>query len=340
MQIIMKMKKRILAVAIVQISMLLVGCSGDSSEPQQEMTPTGIKADFITTYNNIGDFVIDDNNSVYTIDDKTFRKIDLDGKETILKNLDDSNLRKITLADNGNILLITAENFAETNKIYRFENNFTELNSFYTMKPISSPSASKIRLTSITKDDKNTYFVYDYNGKNMKRFLPDLATDVFVAGSGKEEVVDGAGLDAGFGSVIKMVFLNKAFYFIDIKNATSYIRKLEYVNDKWVVTTLTSTSTPNEFYKDIAIDSNNDLYVLVWGKGICKLNLLNNTMSTFMDALNVGVWVKNIKDNVNTYDQKTLDFKHINGFKFKNNDLYILTNQLIKVSDYKKKFNL
>lgn len=44
---------------------------------------------------------------------------------------------------------------------------------------------------------------------------------------------------------------------------SSNISKLEYVNNEWKVSTLISTTNVVAYYRDIAFDSKNDLYVLV-----------------------------------------------------------------------------
>jgi len=345
-------KKKILLVAVLQFLMVLGGCSGDESQPAEELFKDGIKADFITV-NSGNDFAIGTDNATYTLGDRqdekglnhqSLIKIDSEGKETVLKKFDGTYpFAKLTITSTGDVLLISKGNQSpDQDKILRFENNFSELNAFYTMKPISSPFASKINLFTICNNNDNTYFVFDYDNKNIKRVLPELNTDVFVAGTGKNEVKDGKGLEAGIATVLKIISLNKVLYFIDelrIKDTTnnvwtyplvsSNIRKLEYINNEWVITTLISTTNENEIYKDIAFDSNNDLYVSVWGKGIYKLNLLNNTLSLFIDRSEVKIWTTTKRDFI--------DFRYINGFKFKNNDLYVLNNGLIKISDYQSK---
>lgn len=345
------MKKRILLVMALQFFLVLNSCSSDDSKPAEEWTPEGIKAGFITS-TRADDFVINSDGSVFFIgqtpNDKDylikFQKVDKDGSLSLLKGIDSYDFlsNRLTVTPAGDILLISPQQ-NDSDKIFRFENNFTELNPFYTMKPISSPSANKIRLTAICNNNDNSYFVYDYGNKQIKRFLSELKTDVFVAGSGKDGIVDGSGLDVSFGGVKKIISLNNVLYMIDdlydSSTATykkSAIRKLEYVNNQWKVTTLIST-TNGEYYTDISFDSKNDLYVSVWGKGIYKLNLIDNTLTLFIDKEEVKVWTKYIKDNVYNTVQNYINFKNIDGFKFKNNDLYISNSYLVKISDYQTK---
>ncbi|OAZ05259.1 hypothetical protein [Flavobacterium succinicans] len=344
------MKKRILLVGALQLFMVLGSCSSDSDNnipvKKEELQKGEIKADFIFS-NSVDDFVINNDDTVFFIgqtpNDKDYRikfqKIDKNGNLTLLNGISNSNFftNRLAVTPTGDFLLIDTV----TDKIFRFESNFTELNPFYTMKPISSPFASKIRLTAITENNDNTYFVFDYNNKQMKRFVPELNTDVFVAGSGKNEIVDGAGLDASFGNVTRIISKNNALYLIDnLRTGTpstfisSNIRKLEYVNNQWKVTTLISTTNKDASYNDIAFDSKNDLYVSVREKGVYKLNLSDNTMSLFKDGeLKVVAFGKNSSSRI------TVDFNYLKSFKFKNNDLYLGTSfELIKISDFQTKF--
>lgn len=344
------MKKRILVVAVLQAFMVLGSCSSDSNSNSpvktEELQKGEIKADFIFS-NSVDDFVINNDDTVFfigqTSNDKDypikFQKIDKNGNLTLLKGISSNNFfsNRLAVTPTGDFLLIDTD----TDKIFRFENNYTELNPFYTMKPISSPLASKIRLTAITGNNDNTYFVFDYNNKQIKRFLPELNGDVFVAGSGKNEIKDGSSLSASFINVSKIISLNNILYFIDnhydSTTATylnSAIRKLEFINNEWNVTTLISTTNKDAYYSDIAFDSKNDLYVSVRKKGIYKLNLSDNTISLFKDGeIKVAAFSKN-----SSY-RTTVDFNFLKGFKIRNNDLYLATSsQLIKISDFQAKF--
>lgn len=342
------MKKRILLVAMLQLFIVLNSCSSDSgndSTPTEEEIKGEIKADYIIN-SRASDFVVNNDNTVYQIgqgEDATngyfigLKKVDSEGKETLLKTLDLGNFTfgRLSLMNNGDLLLVSKGN-PDSDKILRFENNFSVLNPFYTMKPISSPFASKINLLAISNNSDNTYFVFDYDNKQIKRFVPELTTDVFVAGSGKNEIKDGVGLTASFGAVLKIISFNNVLYVIDnlyesgigtFKSST--IRKLEYVNNDWKVTTLISTTSENS-YNDIALDSNNGLYVLVKGKGIYKLNLQDNTLSLFRGGeIKVGSGNRHA----------LVDLGYAELFKIKDNDLYIRSySDLIKISDFQTKF--
>lgn len=341
------MKKRILLVAVLQLFLTLNSCSSDSgSSPtnEPEEIKGEIKIDYKVSKPN-SDFVVSNDNSVYIVgqDENAdynihLQKVDLKGVVSKLKTVKFTDFFKsiLSITNLDEVLLISPSNDADINKIFRFENNFSELNPFYTMKAISSPFASKIRLTTICNNNDKTYFVFDYNAKNIKRVITDLNGDVFVAGSGKEEIKDGKGLSAGFSYVTRIISLNNVLYLIDSEydsgTATylnSTIRKLEYLNNEWNVTTLVSSTT--DHYKDIAFDSKNDLYVLIQNKGIFKLNLQNNNLSPFKEG---ETKIANGKNH------QILELQYAEMMKIKNNDLYLLDrySALIKISDFQTKF--
>lgn len=348
------MKKRILFVAVLQLFLVLNSCSsdsdsGDNTQNTEKLQEGEIKADYISSY-SISDFVINDDDTTFFIGQSPndsdypvkFQKIDKNGNLTLLKGIKSYNFLSTRLAvtPTGDFLLISYNHETDTDKIFRFENNYTELNPFYTMKPISSPFASKIRLTAITENNDNTYFVFDYGNKQIRRFAAELNTDVFVAGSGQNAIVDGAGLDAGFGSVSKIISHNNVLYLIDTMSegvastfVSSNIRKLEQVNNQWKVSTLLSTTVIDDRFRDIVFGSKNDLLVLK-GKGIYKLNLSDNTLSLFKDGeIKVAAFGKN------SSKRTTVDFNYLERFKIKNDDLYLVTShELIKISDFQSKF--
>ncbi|TDO94897.1 hypothetical protein [Flavobacterium sp. 245] len=339
------MKKKIL-LAVVFLS-VLNSCSSDSGDkPSNE--PEEIKGEVKIDYkidkpNN--DFVVSSDNSVYIIGQEEnadynihLQKVDLSGKVTKLKTLIFSKFFNsvLTITSSDEILLTSPFDVADTDKIYRFENNFVDLNSYYTMKIASSPTASKSRMPAICNNNDKTYFVFDYNSKSIKRIVPELGTDVFVAGSGKEEIKDGKGLSAGFIGVSRIISLNNVLYVIDNKYdpatanyLNSTIRKVEYINNEWNVTTLISSTT--NVYSDMAFDSKNDLYVLVYNKGLFKLDLQNNSLSAVKEGeTKIG----------DSKKHETLDLQYARVLKIKNNDMYLLDrySALIKISNFQTKF--
>lgn len=334
------MKKRILTIVALQLFLILNSCSSSDKEPVYIVDNEEIETDFIAK--NSGDFVITTDDLVYNVSSKPeyvnpfIEQIDAEGKTTVLKTLDFT-IPKLVLSQSGELLLISPNKTNDSDKIFRFENNFQQLNPFYVMQAESSPFAKLARLGIICNANDGSYFVFDYTSNNIKRVIPELGTDVFIAGSGKREIKDGDGLEAGFGGITKILFHKNIFYLIDndYKNNTtsdeiSYIRKLEFLNNKWTVTTLISTPGVN-VYKDLAFDANNNLHVVVSEKGIYKLNLQNNDLSLYKDGK-----VKMRKDNRHYYT----NFKTVIGLKFKGNVMYLATyDLLIKISDYQSKFD-
>lgn len=339
------MVQRILGVLVLQLLLVTTGCSSDSGDNSPELGKGEVKADYIVNLSRVDDFVIDGNNNVFltgiTNNESIFypfRKIDVDGKMTTLRSLDYSNLSpaRFAISKNNEILLVARGSNNDSDKIFRFENNFLDLNPFYTMKPISSPFAAKIKLSSICSNNDNTYFVFDMSNRQIKRVVNELNTDVFVAGSEKNEIKDGTGLNAGFSNVTKIISNNNILYLIDdfYESETSFssnIRKLEYINNEWKVTTLVSTKNLYNNFIDIAFDSKNDLYVLTKGVGISKLNLQDNTLTVFKDEL-LKIW----KDN----SHYSFETKSIELIRIKGDDLYIQnSSNLFKISDFQSKFS-
>ncbi len=343
------MKNKIVLATAVQLFMIFGSCSSNSesvpaTSPLEEGT---IKADYIAHDISVDDFVVNNDNSIFIVGQGQIgdqgviklEKIDENGTVKISEKINNidffSNILSTTTT--GDLLILSYTNYNDSDNIYHFENNYTELKPFYAMKPISSPFASKIRLTAICNNQDKTYFVYDYNNAQIKRVLPELNSDTFVAGTGKKEITDGIGMLASFANVSKIISLNKELYVIDevydssvgiAKNST--VRKLSYANNEWTVKTLLST-TNGDRYQDIAFDANNNLYLVVSGKGIYKLNLLDNTLSVYKDG-DLKISSKDlIMDG---------SFKQVTAVKFKDKDIYLKTShEVIKLSNYQEKFD-
>jgi hypothetical protein len=335
------MKKQILSVGLFM--MVLSSCSSSDSEKSAEEMLPGVQADYFAKMDlRVDGFVVNNDGNVYAVGPNAlttgsymyFKKIDPSGNVTIpndLKSIDFTKL-KLTNTETGDVLMVTSDTYITGNKIFRLENNFSEINSFYTMKPTSSPYAKPIRLSEICNNGDGTYFVFDGSTMSMKRVAPTLNTDVLMAGSGKAGITDGTALNASFGYVSQIISRSNILYVIDGSNIlgeTNTIRKIEYTTEGWKVTTLISTTT--DLYKNIAIDSKNNFYVLVSGKGVYKLNLQNNSMSLYIDDR-----VKVIHNDTYNF----IDFKFINFMSIKNDDLYTENyGELIKVSNFQSKLS-
>lgn len=159
--------------------------------------PGEIKVDYIVdagTY--INGLIVNDNiayvSGQYNVSNKVtlkLNKIDPLGNVTTLKEFADGEIFTEELTNNkaGEVLGISSSP-AYGNKIYHFEKNYSEINPFYTMKPVSSTFAKLINLKAICNDGKDSYFVFDSSTLSMKRVVPDLNTDILIAGSEKKEI--------------------------------------------------------------------------------------------------------------------------------------------------------
>jgi hypothetical protein len=336
------MKKRILLVAVMQVFLVLNGCSSDSGSDAvtpPEVIEGEIKVDYavgVNTFTMEG-FVVNDDNTVFfakyvnDIGKTQLGKIDVAGKVTVLSDLDNSKFYNNELCNtlSGGIVLFTY-NADYGNFLYRFENNYTTLSPFYTMKP-NGPVGGAVRLSAIcnvSTPAAESYFVFDAGVKSIKRVVVGVVnTDVLIAGSQKQEIKDGVGLDASFFSISQMIWKNEVLYCIDRDYGKMFtIRKMEQTAAGWKVTTLVSTTTDK--YENIGIDSQNNLYVLVNKKGIYKLDPLNNTLSVYKDGI-IKV-DKPYREGINLND--------LNFMNIKNDDLYIGgMGNLRKISNFRTK---
>ncbi len=343
------MKNRILLVGIISLLFVFNGCSSDSgsdAEPSKEIK-TEVDVDYILN-ENIDGFVVNNDNTIFKVGDWReggkdlvgFMKVDLKGNANSVKMLlpIDFYQSQLMLTNEGGVFLAAPFHPNDYDKIFKFEGDFSKLNPFYTMAPLSSPGPApdfdKGRVWAFTAIDNKTCFVYDSNVRTIKRVFLDSKSEIFVAGSGKNAIKDGIGQDASFGDVAKMIYQDGAFYIIDKwrvnGNFLSYnIRKMEFVNNVWKVVTL--ISSPTDDYRSVSFDSKGNLYVLIGGKGIYKLNLQNNALALFKEG----------KIKVNSGgNQSVIDLGSFAEIKIKNNDLYLRAETLfVKISDFESKFN-
>lgn len=335
------MKNKILGVVILQVVLLFSSCSSDSGDnpvTTPEVIEGEIKVDYgvgVDTFTSSG-FVVNEDNTVFfteKYDSSKIRlgKIDVTGKVTILSDLDKSKFydNKLSNTASGDIVLFTY-NSDYGNLLYRFENNYTTLSPFYTMKP-NGPFGGTVRLSSICNASTPTmesYFVFDYGIKSIKRIVVgSVNNDILIAGSQKQEIKDGVGLDASFFEISQMIWKNEILYMIDRNyGKVSTVRKMEQTAAGWKVTTLVSTTT--DIYQNIGIDSQNNLYVLLKDKGIYKLDPLNNTLSVYKDGV--------IK--IDKPYRVGINLKEVNFMNIKNDDLYIGgMGTLRKISNFRTK---
>lgn len=338
------MKKRILVVAVLQLFLVLGGCSsdsGDDSAPPSVVIEGEIKVDYgVNVSPSVGyGFVVNNDNTVFFTEQYQqngqykirLGKIDVTGKVTTLSDLDIAKFfnNELCNTSSGDIVLFTYDP-SYGNLLYRFENNYTTLSSFYTMMP-NGPFGGAVRLGSICNASTATtesYFVFDYGIKSIKRIVVgSVNTDILVAGSEKQEIKDGVGLNASFFGISQMIWKNNILYVIDRDyGKVSTVRKMEQTPAGWKVTTLASTTT--DIYENIGVDSQNNLYVLLKDKGIYKLDPLNNTLSVYKDGV--------IK--IDKPYREGINLKEVGFMNIKNDDLYIgRMGVLRKISNFRTK---
>ncbi len=254
------------------ISVSVFSCSSDS-EPNVQEDKSSIDIDYIVNVGFIADFSINNNNEIIFLRqgnssgdvNLSLRKISETGKESILDNPDFSlwgNSMGITYSkNNDNIYYVTDVEETGSN-IYIYSVDMAST-STYSMKPISSTFSNPIRMNVIESLGDNTYVVFDYSSLSLKRYIPDLNTDVIIAGSNNSSITDGEGLNASFKYVSKMTSHNGVIYLIDDLNN---IRKVEEINNKFNVTTLISNYSDE--FSDLTIDKNGNLLVLTQSDGI------------------------------------------------------------------------
>lgn len=328
------MKQQILALSFVIT--LFYSCSSDS-ESAPEAIKGEVKVDYRVDTGVIEDFVVNTDNTVYYTGQlnsasqnlMVFNKIDLDGKKSSLLNLDKSIFFNNRLSYNsaGQVLMFTFDN-AHSDELFRFENNFSEVKSFYTVKPDINAAS----IGAIAKNDDDTYFIFDYGNMAIRKIAPGINVAIPVAGSGLKEVKDGFNTEAGFSDIYLMAAKNNVLYVVDglaIEGKQNNIRKVELLDAGWKVSTLISTTT--DIYSSIAVDSNGDLFVLVQKKGIYKLNQQNSTLSLYKGG--------ELKVQIGK-DHSTLNLNDADKMKIKGNDLYLTGNMFAftKISDFQAKF--
>ena len=347
------MKNRVLLVAVACLFLVFNGCSSDSGSEAEPSKGGGgvvkeeVEVDYILN-ENIDDFVVNDDNTIFKVGDWReggkdlvgFMQVDLAGNMNSVKVLlpYDFYQSQLMLTNEGDVFFTAPFHSKDYDKIFRFEDGFSIMSPFYTLAPLSSPGPApdfdRGRVWALTALNDKTCFVYDSNVRTIKRVFLDSKSEVFVAGSGKNAIKDGIGLDASFGDVGKMIYRDGVFYIVDKWRVNGVflnynIRKMELVNNAWKVVTL--VSSPTDGYRSVCFDSKGDLFILIGGKGIYKLNLQNNTLTLFK-----GGKLK-IKSGDN---HSVIDLGIFADIKIKNKDLYLRADSFfVKISDFQSKFD-
>lgn len=328
------MKKAALFIA----SLFIISCSNENEnqDPFKNHLVVDYDINFYSQNQNdqieFDDLTFTSTNDIYVLlNDKTnfktlLSKVSENGtKNEVLNNLRSSlgNGVNITSVLNGK-LFFNSDAADNTNKIFSYDNS--PLNS-YAMNANGPNYYNTAQITAMSRYSNNSIVAFDYNNKTLKFYLPENNLESTIAGSGSAAITDGNGLNASFKYVSKIICKNNKIYVIDDgKN----LRKIEYINNVYNVTTLVSNFSEN--MDDLAIDSNNDLYVLVNGKGILKLNNTTNTLDVFKTGY----------VNTRSQDETTLGSINweygISNMYINESDLYLLNSaRLIKISNFKSK---
>ncbi|PKV51072.1 hypothetical protein ATE84_3141 [Aquimarina sp. MAR_2010_214] len=315
------------------ISISIFSCGSDDSESNIP-NDDSILADYIANIGSIKDFSINANNEIYYIHtgnsdggvNLSIRKMSNTGDITVLDELDFSlfgNEMGITNSGDENIYYVT-DSHNEGNKVHIYSVNSSS-SSTYSMTPISSPFVGPIRMSAIENFGDETYITFDYSALGLRRYFPNLETDMIIAGSGDSSITDGTGLNASFKFVTKILSTNEIIYVIDDSNN---LRKIEKTGNEFNVTTVISDYTNS--FNDIAVDKNGNILVLVDNKGIYKLNISNNSLEEYLTGE-----IKLKDSNNGSYGT---EWGGVDKFLIKKNDIFLYSSQkFIKISDFETK---
>jgi hypothetical protein len=337
-------------IVFAALALIVISCSKNEGDLPK---PYGIKIDY-RAYPfaiSISNLTVNTDNSVYAIlydplpqggVQYTLKKITQTAEVTdlgVFKGIGENQLMGIANSSNGNLFVTSTgyyDSKSSAGKVFSYNNNFSLLNT-YTMSVPNSPNPPTVNLTNICNYGDDTYFVFDGTISSMKRYFPNQNLDAFIAGAnttGTSEIVDGIGLNAKFLGVSKIISENNIVYVID---GTKAIRKIEDTSKGWKVTTLIASTT--DVYKSIAIDSQNNFYVLVEKKGIYKLDTQTNTLSGFKSGVMDVNYITSVPQSTFTINnQYTINFNNVQSMFIKNDDLYLEEEHaLFKISNFQSK---
>lgn len=328
------MTKKIFSLFLTVLCVSLYSCSEDNPD-QYDPTKDMVEIDYIVDLGYFKDLTINKKDgAVYalaydqtaTTINMSLKKISPNGSLTIVKGLDGGylgNNMKITGTNNGKLYWTTDISY-HSNEILSFSNDFSKIESI-SMRPASGPFAPTPQLTSILAYENNSLVVFDVAYRQLKRYYSDLSAELLMAGSEKNEIKDGIGLDAGFSFVNRILSHDGTLYVLDnFRN----IRKVEKQESLPKVTTILSNYS--EEIKDIAIDVDGNIYATTYN-GFYILKKDANNLELISDKLNINV---KTKDKAIT----NLNFYGIDHLYIDNNDLYLVNfGSLLKVSDFKTK---
>jgi hypothetical protein len=179
----------------------------------------------------------------------------------------------------------------------------------------------------VSKYSENSIVVFDRSTQTLEFYLPQDNLESVIAGSGNASITDGVGTNASFKDVSKIVCRDNKIYLIDdYRN----LRKVEYINNEYKVTTLISNYSDN--IDDLAVDQDGELFALVNGQGIMKLNSVTNKLDVFKGGYNLTITPDKSYESSISWENGV--FK----MYIKNSDLYLVNGlRIVKISDFKSK---
>ncbi len=325
---------------LLSTTFIATSCSSDSNDT--EPVDTSIQADYVAKIGSTKDITINNNGEVKYIGmeetsdfyELSLKTVDIEGNVRKLTTLDFNtyyaNNMGVAADDSGNILFVNDFNTSGKN-INQYSPSSNSISS-YTVKHLSSAPINNARMNVIRKFDNNSYIVFDYSTFSIRRYMPNLATDVQIVGSGTSGTTDGVGINGSFSGVSDIaVHDNSLAYVIDQWGKS--LRKIELVNGQYKITTLVTSA--NEEYRDISTDDQGNLLVLLSNKGIFKFSKTSGALEPYLTG-ELKVSTKKPSD----YGIKT-NWESVSLFFVKNADIYVKYGEsLIKISNYKAKLNV
>lgn len=317
---------------ILVFSILFFSCTKDNSD--DPVDDGYVTADYIVENAAVADLTYGNNNLYLLYEDtsmsggKTLNKIDESGRMTTLNNLNNDFLAStyvgVTFTDNNSIFCVAEGNIS--GDIFKYDLS-TEQMSTYKITTLSPPfDNSIIKMTDIANYGDGTYVVFDNMNKCIRRYVPELNTDLVIVGSGNYDIVDGSGQNASFKKVTKLVAFNGIIYLID----DNYnLRKVEKSGNEFVATTLISNYS--EKFQNLFTDSDGNVFVVIIGKGVYKLNLSSNTLEEYLMG---SIKLKNADNSISIEHS----YGKCYNFLINSNNLYFaIDGNVVKISDYKTK---
>lgn len=345
-----------LTILITSISLLLISCSSENDENINEQNnKNSINSEYVvSTDSPINNFIIDNNNNLilfYSPDTNNFvTKINSKGNEMISpKNIKiffpamNNNFfsENIGVAlSNSNEILFSNTDFDGGKQLITLDSNLDILES-YTVKDHISNAAGPIFEKGINTFENfgdNTYIFFDFNSVGLRRYFPNLETDLLIAGNQTSSIVDDEGRNASFKFVSDIEVLNQEIYVVD-NNKT--LRKLVKKSESQFFEVTTIINDNENDINDLFV-YNNSIYLVINNQGIFKLtnnniNLVNN------DSFDITTDVLyNPNSNEASSGLSTgINLKSIQKIEIHNNDMYIQDfRSIIKVNDFKDKISL